>query len=380
MTHLLVARLSAARILPIAGLVLLGALAVWLPFRVESFRLLQLSFVIAFAITTLGLNLVTGYTGQISLAQGAFFGIGAYTVAVLVASHGWPYLAALPAAGALACVVGLLFGLPALRIRGMSLALVTVALSVNLRPLLEKFASLTGGKNGVIVPKPTAPAWTHLDNRKYIYFLALAIAVLMFAAAKGIVRGRTGRAMLTIRDNELVAETMGIRSSLIKMASFGVAALYAGIGGGLYALMVGVVTSDSFPLLLSVGFLAAVVVGGEATVMGAVFGALFVQFVPYYASDINPGLAPVIYGVSIITFMLLMRGGVMGAGRRVMSVLRAREREREQRPAPSHEPLVRSPSHEAAGSQRAIPAFLGPPTGPSGEIIEHLSTQRGITP
>ncbi len=365
-------RLSLARALPTAGLVLLGMLSIWLPFGVESFRLLQLSFVIAYAITALGLNLLTGYTGQISLAQGAFFGIGAYTVAVLVANHSWPYLAALPAAGGLAFGVGLLFGLPALRIRGLSLALVTVALSVNLRPLLEKFESLTGGKNGIIVPKPIAPAWTHLDNRKYVYFLALAIAVVMFAAAKSIVGGRTGRAMLTIRDNELVADTMGIRSSVVKTVSFGVAAFYAGIGGGLYALMVGVVTSDSFPLLLSVGFLAAVVVGGEATVVGAVFGALFVQFVPYYASDINPGLAPVIYGLSIIVFMLLTSGGVMGAGRWVMNRVRARERQRARQGAPPRTPTnVRRVEAAVRGAGAAAPDTH---IAPASDIVKQLST------
>ncbi|MGZ5402905.1 MAG: branched-chain amino acid ABC transporter permease, partial [Aeromicrobium sp.] len=184
--------------------------------------------------------------------------------------------------------------------------------------------------------------------------------------AKGIVRGRIGRAMLTVRDNELVAETMGIRSSWLKVLAFGFAALYAGVGGGLFALILGVVTSDSFPLLLSVGFLAAVVVGGEATVVGAVFGALFVQFVPYYASDINPGLAPVIYGLSLIVFMLLTSGGVMGAGLWLFDRLRAHEREHALRGGPNREPMdpAVEPSARIHDTRRALRGETAVATAP----------------
>lgn len=360
-------RIRLSRLLPVVGVGLLGALAVLAPFHLAPFRLLQLSFVVGYAIAVLGLNLVTGYTGQISLAQGAFFGIGAYTVAILVANHGWPYLLALPVAALLSFVIGVLFGLPALRIRGLSLGLVTVALAVSLRPLLEKFSNITGGKTGVFVPKPKAPAWTHLDDRRYLYFLALAIAVGLFAAAKGIVSGRMGRAMIATRDTELVAEAMGIRTAAVKTLAFGMAAFYAGAGGGLYALMVGVVTSDSFPLLLSVGFLAAVVVGGEATVVGAVFGALFIEFMPYYASSINPGLAPMIYGASLITFMLLTSGGVMSAGHWGMEQLRSRERARARRNGSLSIDSARPPRWQSSARTLARP-------GSSRRLMQHQTT------
>lgn len=310
------------RRVPALGLASLAVVAVALPFVLESYRVLQFTIAITFAIAVLGLNIVTGYSGQISLAQGAFFGIGAYTAAVLITQHGWHYLAAIPAAGLLAFVVGVLFGIPALRIRGLNLAIVTIALAVSLRPFLEKWEGLTGGKNGIIFETPTAPGWTRLDDRAYLYFLSLLIAAGLFVAARGLLRGRIGRAMITMRDNETVAETMGIDAARLKVLSFGFAALYAGIAGALFALVSGVVTSDSFPLLLSAAFLAAVVIGGVATVTGAIYGALFVEFMPDYASRVNPGLSPVIYGVALILFMLLMPSGVVGAGSAALTRMR----------------------------------------------------------
>jgi branched-chain amino acid transport system permease protein len=310
------------RRVPALGLASLAVVAVALPFVLESYRVLQFTIAISFAIAVLGLNIVTGYSGQISLAQGAFFGIGAYTAAVLITQHGWHYLAAIPAAGLLAFVVGVLFGIPALRIRGLNLAIVTIALAVSLRPFLEKWEGLTGGKNGIIFETPTAPGWTRLDDRAYLYFLSLLIATGLFVAARGLLRGRIGRAMITMRDNETVAETMGIDAARLKVLSFGFAALYAGIAGALFALVSGVVTSDSFPLLLSAAFLAAVVIGGVATVTGAIYGALFVEFMPDYASRVDPGLSPVIYGVALILFMLLMPSGVVGAGSAALTRMR----------------------------------------------------------
>ncbi len=314
------------RMLPALALASLALVAVALPFMLESYRVLQFTIAISYAIAVLGLNIVTGYSGQISLAQGAFFGIGAYTTAVLITQHGWHYLEAIPASAALTFVFGVLFGIPALRIRGLNLAIVTVALAVSLRPFLEKWEGLTGGKNGIIFDSPTAPDWTRLDDRTYLYFLSLVIAVALFVGARGLLRGRIGRAMITMRDNETVAETMGIDAARLKILSFGFAALYAGIAGSLFALVSGVVTSDSFPLLLSVAFLAAVVVGGVATVTGAIFGALFVEFMPDYASRVNPGLSPVIYGVALILCMLLMPAGVVGTGSAALRRLRVGRR------------------------------------------------------
>jgi branched-chain amino acid transport system permease protein len=301
-------------------------IACLLPFVLESYRVLQLTVAITYAIAALGLNIVTGYSGQISLAQGAFFGIGAYTSAVLIARHAWNYALTLPVAAGLAFAVGVLFGLPALRIRGLNLAIVTLALAVTLRPFLEKFSGLTGGKDGIIFVPPTAPGWTSLDDRKFLYFFSLAVAVLLFGAARGLMRGRIGRAMVTLRDNEIVAETMGIDAARVKILAFGFAAMYAGVAGALYAMLSGAVTSDSFPLLLSVALLAAIVIGGVGTVTGAIYGALFIEFMPDEASRVNPGLSPVIYGVSLILFTLLMPAGVVGlagsAFRRVQSTNR----------------------------------------------------------
>jgi branched-chain amino acid transport system permease protein len=302
--------------------------AVALPFFFSSYRVSQFTLVLAYAVAVLGLNLLLGYSGQISLGHGAFFALGAYTTAILTAKSGWPHLATLPVAAAICFVAGFAVGIPALRLHGLYLALVTLGLAVAMPQLIKRFDGLTGGTQGLAAPPPPTPGWLDfLADDQWLYLLNLAIAVPMFVLAAGIVRGRSGRALVALRDNEIAAKTFGVDLAAYKTRAFAISAAYAGVAGSMFSMAVGFVAPESFGFALSFSFLAAVVVGGLATVAGAIFGALFIVFVPVYAADVNEALAAVIYGGVLILFMYVLPTGVVGLLRRLGARVRPKEGE-----------------------------------------------------
>ncbi len=300
------------------GWTALLVVAVALPFFFSSYRVAQFTLVLSYAVAALGLNLLLGYSGQISLAHGAFFALGAYVTAVLVAEAGWPHLATVPVA-ALACfVAGFAVGIPALRLHGPYLALVTLGLAVAMPQLIKRFDGLTGGTQGLSAPPPAVPgALDFLADDQWLYLLNLAIACVMFVLAAGIVRGRVGRALVAVRENQIAARTYGVDLASYKTRAFALSAAYAGVGGAMFAISIGFVAPESFGFALSFSFLAAIVVGGLGTVAGAIFGALFIEFVPVYAADVNEALAAVIYGGVLVLFMYVLPTGVVGLARRV---------------------------------------------------------------
>ncbi|MDA0180178.1 branched-chain amino acid ABC transporter permease [Solirubrobacter phytolaccae] len=301
----------------IAWIVLL-VLAILLPFFFSSYRVTQFTLVLAYAVAALGLNLLLGYSGQISLGHGAFFALGAYVTAILVAKSGWPHLATIPVAAAICAAAGFAVGIPALRLHGLYLALVTLGLAVATPQLIKRFDGLTGGTQGLAAPSPSVPGFLDfLADDQWLYLLNLAILVPMFVLAAGLVRGRVGRALVTVRDNPIAAKTFGVDLAAYKTRAFAVSAAYAGVAGSMFTITVGFVAPESFGFALSFSFLAAVVVGGLATVAGAIFGALFIEFVPVYAADVNEALAAVIYGGVLILFMYVLPTGVVGLARRV---------------------------------------------------------------
>jgi branched-chain amino acid transport system permease protein len=300
-------------------------LAVVLPFFFNAYRVGQFTQAMALAVAVLGLNLLVGYSGQISLGHGAFFALGAYVSAISITDLGVPYLLTLPLAGVVAGLAGFLLGLPALRLRGLYLALVTLGVAIATPQVIKRAEGLTGGTQGMSIDKITAPAWSGLADDQWLYFVTLAVAAVMFVLAAFLVRGRVGRALVAIRDNEIAARTMGVDLARFKTGTFAISAGYAGVGGALFTLPIGFLAPESFPLALSFAFLAAIVVGGLATIAGALFGALFIEFVPVYAADVDEALAGVIYGGVLILFMYLLPGGVMGLVRRISST-RARPR------------------------------------------------------
>jgi branched-chain amino acid transport system permease protein len=309
------------RRLVIAGYSVLAAGAIAVPFFFGSYRVGQFTLVLAFAVAVLGLNLLVGYGGQISLGHGAFFGLGAYTSAILIEKAGFPHLATIPVAAAVCFAAGLLLGLPALRIRGLYLALLTLGVAIAFPQLIKRFDGLTEGTQGLNVSRPATPSWVPLADDQFLYFLTLAITVPMFLLAANLVRGRLGRALVAMRENEVAAKAMGVDLAWLKTGTFAVASLYAGVGGSLYVFSIGFVAPESFTITISFAFLAAIVVGGLATIGGAVFGALFIEFVPVYASDVSEALAGVIYGTVLIAFMYAMRDGVMGLLRRLATAI-----------------------------------------------------------
>jgi branched-chain amino acid transport system permease protein len=300
----------------VRGIMLLAVLvALVLPFTMSNFRLFQFTQVYIYAIALLGLNMLTGYNGQISLGHGAFYAIGAYTTAIMIDKWNVPYLWTIPVAGVLCLVVGFLFGIPALRLEGLYLALATFALALAVPQFLKYFEHWTGGSQGIVLSKPDAPTALKLNPDQWLYFLTLFVLVVLFVLAANLLAGRTGRAIVSIRDNAIAAQAMGVNTALYKSLTFGVSAAYTGVAGALSALAVAFVAPDSFDVFRSITFLVGIVIGGLASISGAIFGALFIQFVPNWAQDISKAAPWAIYGVFLIGFMYVMPNGIAGAVR-----------------------------------------------------------------
>ena len=289
-------------------------IAAVLPLVFQGFVVFQLTQVMIYGLAILGLNLLTGFNGQFSVGHGAFYGLGAYVTAILMHRYGVAYYWTLPAAGGVCFVVGTLFGLPALRLQGLYLALVTFAAAVAL-PQLLKFHGLedwTGGVQGIVVDQPDAPGFLPIDADQWLYYFTLAVVLIMFAGASSLVKSRTGRAIMAIRDHEIAAAAMGINAPLYKTLTFGVSALYTGVAGALGALAVQFVAPDSFSLFLSIYFLVGLILGGMGSLPGCLFGGLFVLYVPNIAAEVSRGLAGAIYGVIMLLVIFVMPSGAAG--------------------------------------------------------------------
>ncbi|WP_084759515.1 branched-chain amino acid ABC transporter permease [Nocardia mangyaensis] len=304
-------RLRANPVPPVAITVLL-VLAVGAPFQLVPFHTFQLAMAMIYAVALLGLNLLVGHTGQISLGHGAFFALGAYTTAIAIQHWDTPYLATIPLAAAVTFVLGFALGIPALRLRGLYLALVTLAIAIFLVPLLKRFDGLTGGSMGLTVTKPAPPVWTGLAEDQWLYFLALATTVASFVLVAGMLRSRVGRALHAVRDNEIAAEVLGVNLAHYKTLAFAWSALLAGVAGCVYTWVIAFVSPDSFAVTLSITLLAGLVVGGLGTLWGPLLGGLFVMFVPSLAQDLNQAAPGVIFGLLIIAVMYLAPRGLAG--------------------------------------------------------------------
>ncbi len=303
---------SKSRIIGLAAL-LLAVCA--LPFMVSNYHTFQLTLVLVYAIALLGLNILTGYNGQISLGHGAFYAIGAYVAAILMDKFGVPYWLTVPVAGVVCLATGFLFGLPALRLEGLYLALATFALGVSMPQLLKDkhLEQWTGGVQGIVIIKPDPPFGLPINPDQWLYYFTLAILLLMFLLGWNLLRGRVGRSLIAIRDQPVAAEAMGVNSALYKSLAFGVSAMYTGVAGALGAIAVQFVAPDSFGIFLSITFLVGIVIGGLASIPGAIYGAIFIQFVPNIADEISKAAPWAIYGVFMIGFMYVMPVGVAGA-------------------------------------------------------------------
>ena len=305
------------------------------PFVVSGYHMFQLTQIAVYAIAVLGLNLLTGFSGQISLGNGAFYALGAYTAVILMTHAGLPYWVTPPLAGAVCFGAGWVFGRAVTRLEGLYLALATYALAVATPQLLKLDAleAWTGGAQGVVLNKPTSPIPGVLDDDQWLYCFCLAAAIVLFVVAWNVVRGRTGRALIALRDHPIAAGTMGIDVVAYKSKAFGLSAAYTGVAGALGALVAGFVGPDSFQILLSIQLLVGGVVGGIASIFGTLFGAAFIELVPdvtKQVSEMSPSLHWLAdlqypaYGILLIVTMLVIPGGIAWLVRSVEIRLAAR--------------------------------------------------------
>jgi branched-chain amino acid transport system permease protein len=298
------------------------------PFLLSDFRSFELAKVGIYFIAVIGLNVLTGYTGQISLGHGAFMAIGAYTTAILTVKHDWNDLATIPVAGLVAGTAGFLFGFPALRFAGVYLALATFAVPVAVVSLAKRFEGFTGGGGGLVMHLPKAELGLGWTTNHWLYYLTWTVAGVLLLTSYVILDGRSGRAFRAVRDSEVAAVSSGINLSVWKTLAFGISAFYAGVAGSLLAIASAFVNPDTFPLSLSILLLVGVVVGGLGSLGGTIFGALFIAYVPLYSSDILDwlsgklpgvdvnadvaGVPSVVYGVILLLVLFLLPSGAGG--------------------------------------------------------------------
>jgi len=322
---------------PIAAFLGLAVVVAVLPSFVSGFRAQQFAYVAIYLTALIGLNILTGYTGQISLGHGALMAVGGYTTAALAVHEHWRDVWTIPLAGIAAGVVGFLIGLPALRLSGIYLALATFAFAVAMPSLLKKFSGLTGGGQGLRLLEQaplqvtglsgTVTVFGHSTTQNhFLYYLTWGIGLVAFVIAWLIVRGRLGRTFRAVRDSEVAAASVGIDLARTKTLAFAISGVYAGVAGALFAIQAEIVNPLSFTFLLSILLLVGAVVGGLGSLPGMVVGAFFVEYVPDLSTHVSskPGVPDFIYGAAIILVMILLPTGAGGLLRRVARPLTTR--------------------------------------------------------
>jgi branched-chain amino acid transport system permease protein len=295
------------------------------PDLLSDYRLFLVSTMIIASIAVLGLNLLTGFNGQFSLGHGAFYAVGAYTAAILMDRLDVPYWATVPAAAIVCFIVGYLFGLPALKLEGLYLALATFALALAVPQMLKYrwLEGLTGGVQGIVLLKPEVPFGLPLSEDQWLYYFCLVTMVILYWAAANMLNSRSGRAIKAIRDQPLAAGTMGIDLALYKTITFGISAAYTGIAGALSASAIAFVAPDSFGFFLSISLLIGLVVGGVASLAGSIIGGVFTVIVQNSAQALSNfvkndlGLpfdlsAYAVYGILLLILMYVMPLGIAG--------------------------------------------------------------------
>jgi len=316
---------------PVVAFVALAFLVAVLPSFISAFRAQQLAYVAIYLIALIGLNVLTGYTGQISLGHGAFMAIGGYTTAILIADHGVKDIWTIPIAGILTGVVGFLFGIPALRLSGLYLALATFAIAVSMPAVIKRFEGFTGGGSGINLfglpdltasLTPVTVLGRELTFNDWLYYLCWTIALVGYVVAWLLLRGRTGRAFRAVRDSETAAQSSGVSLPKYKTLAFGVSAAYAGVAGSLFAIATTFVNPDTFPIALSILLLVGVVVGGLGSLVGLIAGAVFIQFLPIWSQQVSksPGAPAVVSGVVLIALMFVLPMGVAGLAARLRTL------------------------------------------------------------
>jgi branched-chain amino acid transport system permease protein len=329
--------------LEVFGFLVLAALVAVIPRLISDFRAREFAIAGMYFIALLGLAILTGYSGQISLGHGAFMAIGGYTTAILsvdgVFGHEIRDLWTIPIAGLVAGFAGLMVGVPALRLSGLYLALITFGIAVSFPQLPKKFDGFFGGTTGKILDLVQAPFGLDLTPNDWLYYLTWGIALVLLAAAWALLRGKTGRALQAIRDSEVAAASSGVNLALYKTLAFGISAFYAGVAGSLYAISNAYVNPDVFPILLSVYLVVGLAVGGLGSLLGLIAGAALIYFLQNHADTVarwinhlpvlevdprQPGIPSVVFGAVLIVVMLLLPTGAGGLLRKLLEPLTTR--------------------------------------------------------
>jgi branched-chain amino acid transport system permease protein len=310
--------------LPLVASIIALAAMVIVPLFVKNFVIFQFTMIVIYAIAILSLNILTGASGQFSLGHSAFFAVGAYTTAILMETYNVNYALTLPVSGAICFVFGFLFGLPALRLTGIYLALATFALAIAMPQLLKlgTFEQWTGGVQGLVVTKPDAPFGIKMGQDLYLYYFTLAVAVVIYILSTNLLNSRTGRALMAIRDNPIAASSMGINLSLYKTLAFGISAGITGVAGALGAIVVAFVSPDGYTFLFANSLFLGMVIGGVGWLPGSLFGAAFIVLVPNVAEGISKGLSGAVFGVFILAVIFLLPNGARQAAMAGTNLLR----------------------------------------------------------
>jgi branched-chain amino acid transport system permease protein len=310
-------------VLPLVCFAALTVVVFVVPSFISAFRAQQFAYVAIYLVALIGLNILTGYTGQISLGHGAFMAVGGYTTAILMSDHGVKDVWTIPLAAVVAGVVGFLFGIPALRLSGLYLALATFAIAVSTPAVIKRFEGFTGGGSGINLfgtPELTASLTPvtilgqELEFNDWLYYLSWTVALVGYVLAWLLLRGRTGLALRAVRDSETAAQSSGVSLPRYKTLAFGVSAAYAGAAGALFAIATTFVNPDTFPIALSILLLVGVVVGGLGSLVGLIAGAVFIQFLPIWSQEVSqsPGAPAVVSGALLIALMFVLPMGVAG--------------------------------------------------------------------
>jgi branched-chain amino acid transport system permease protein len=292
-----------------------------LPLFVPTFAVFDLTYVAAYAIAILGLIVLTGMNGQISLGHGAFMALGGYVVAILAHFAGWPYWAGILLAALASGLLGIVIGLIALRLAGVYLALATFSLAVATPSFLKHYKSITGGFGGMSMDAVTTPFGIPLGAERWLYYVAWAAAGVCFLITALLVRGRFGRALRALRDNSVAAVSFGVNPYFYKTLAFAWSAVLAGVAGAFFAIATAYVSPDTFTFALSITLLIGAVLGGITSFWGALVGAVVIEFLPLVAQQVNAAAPSVVYGVTLILVMLFAPDGVIGGLRRLTRLL-----------------------------------------------------------
>ncbi|MBV9462073.1 MAG: branched-chain amino acid ABC transporter permease [Bradyrhizobium sp.] len=292
------------------SLVVLAVLLL-VPLVVKNFIIFQMTMLLIYGVAVLALNILTGGSGQFSLGQSAFYAIGAYTSAILMETFNVNYALTLPIAGIICFAAGFLFGQPALRLSGVYLALATFALATAMPQLLKLgyFEKWTGGVQGLVVEKPDAPFGLPVGQDMWLYYFTLVITIAIYVASINLLRSRSGRAFMAIRDNEIAASSMGVNVALYKTLAFGVSAGITGVAGALGAIAVQFVAPDSYTITLAISLFLGMVVGGVGWLPGSFVGSAFIIFVPNIAESVSKGLSGAVFGVLLFLVIFLVPHG-----------------------------------------------------------------------